>query len=106
MKSTANTTWTPDSWQTRKAQQQPQYADAAALAAAVAELSCLPPLVVSWEIEALRERLAEAQRGEAFLLQGGDCAESFDGCDSDRIAKQLKVLLQVSLIPRPDGVRC
>jgi 3-deoxy-7-phosphoheptulonate synthase len=98
MKSPEMTSWTPASWQTRKAQQQPQYRDRQALASAVAELSRLPPLVVSWEIEALSERLAAAQRGEAFLLQGGDCAETFEGCESDRIAKQLKVLLQVSLV--------
>jgi 3-deoxy-7-phosphoheptulonate synthase len=98
MKSPDATTWNPASWQTRKAQQQPQYADAAALEGAVARLARLPPLVVSWEIEALTERLAAAQRGEAFLLQGGDCAESFADCESDRIAKQLKVLLQVSLV--------
>jgi 3-deoxy-7-phosphoheptulonate synthase len=98
MKSPEMIHWSPSSWQTRKAQQQPQYADAGALADAVAQLSRLPPLVVSWEIDSLRERLAAAQRGEAFLLQGGDCAESFEGCDSDRIAKQLKVLLQVSLV--------
>jgi 3-deoxy-7-phosphoheptulonate synthase len=91
-------TWSPTSWQTRKAQQQPNYPDAAALERSVAALSKLPPIVVSWEIEALRERLAAAQRGEAFLLQGGDCAESFAECESDRIAKQLKVILQVSLV--------
>ena len=98
MRSPDSTTWNPASWQTRKAQQQPNYPDAAALERAVAQLSRLPPLVVSWEIEALRERLAAAQRGEAFLLQGGDCAESFAECESDRIAKQLKVILQVSLV--------
>ncbi len=98
MKSPAPTNWNPATWQAHKAQQQPPYADAQALEAAVAELSRLPPLVVSWEVDALRERLAGAQRGEAFLLQGGDCAESFEGCESDRIAKQLKVLLQVSLV--------
>jgi 3-deoxy-7-phosphoheptulonate synthase len=98
MRSPEMTTWTPTSWLTRKAQQQPQYADAAALQLAVAQLAQLPPLVVSWEIEALRERLAGAQRGESFLLQGGDCAESFAECESDRIAKQLKVILQVSLV--------
>jgi 3-deoxy-7-phosphoheptulonate synthase len=54
--------------------------------------------VVSWEVENLRERLAAVQRGEGFLLQGGDCAESFVECESDRIAKQLKVLLQMSLV--------
>jgi 3-deoxy-7-phosphoheptulonate synthase len=58
----------------------------------------LPPIVVSWEVEALREQLAAAQRGEAFLLQGGDCAETFAGCESDKIAKQLKILLQMSLV--------
>jgi 3-deoxy-7-phosphoheptulonate synthase len=98
MKSPETMTWTPASWQTRHAQQQPQYADAAALAQVVSQLSSLPPIVVSWEIEALRSRLAAAQRGEAFLLQGGDCAESFVECESDHIAKQLKVLLQVSLV--------
>ena len=61
-------------------------------------LSRLPPIVVSWEIEALRERLAEAQRGQAFLLQGGDCAETFADCESDQIAKKLKILLQMSLV--------
>jgi 3-deoxy-7-phosphoheptulonate synthase len=98
MNMTGKMDWNPAGWQSRKAQQQPVYSDAAALATAVAELARLPPLVVSWEVDALRERLAGAQRGEAFLLQGGDCAESFDGCESDRIAKQLKVLLQVSLV--------
>jgi 3-deoxy-7-phosphoheptulonate synthase len=90
--------WHPASWQGRKALQQPQYTDPAALDTAVAQLSRLPPIVVSWEVDALRERLAAAQRGEAFLLQAGDCAESFAECESDRIAKQLKVLLQVSLV--------
>jgi len=64
----------------------------------VSELARLPPIVVSWEVENLRERLAAVQRGEGFLLQGGDCAESFVECESDRIAKQLKVLLQMSLV--------
>ena len=66
---------------------------------AVAQLSQLPPLVVSWEIEALRERMAGARSAaKQFLLQAGDCAESFAECESDRIAKQLKVILQVSLV--------
>jgi len=68
------------------------------LAKVVSELARLPPIVVSWEVENLRERLAAVQRGEGFLLQGGDCAESFVECESDRIAKQLKVLLQMSLV--------
>ncbi|MGA3158143.1 MAG: 3-deoxy-7-phosphoheptulonate synthase class II [Steroidobacteraceae bacterium] len=98
MRSTDTNTWNPASWQTRKAQQQPTYEDADALGKAVADLSRLPPIVVSWEIETLREQLASAQRGETFLLQGGDCAESFADCESDHIAKQLKVLLQMSLV--------
>ncbi len=98
MRSTDSTSWHPASWQSRKAAQQPTYDDAAALSRVVAELARLPPIVVSWEIETLRERLAAVQRGEGFLLQGGDCAESFAECESDRIAKQLKVLLQMSLV--------
>src|SRR5580704_4892285 len=98
MRSTDSNSWHPASWQTRKAAQQPSYDDATALNRVVAELARLPPIVVSWEIETLRERLAAVQRGEGFLLQGGDCAESFAECESDRIAKQLKVLLQMSLV--------
>src|SRR6478609_4002511 len=98
MRSPETTSWHTSTWRTKQAQQQPTYTDAKALERTVAELSRLPPIVVSWEIEALRERLAAAQRGEAFLLQGGDCAESFAECESDRIAKQLKVILQVSLV--------
>jgi 3-deoxy-7-phosphoheptulonate synthase len=92
------TNWHPASWHTRPATQQPKYADPAALERAVASMARLPPLVVSWEIEALRARLARAQRGEEFLLQGGDCAESFSDCESDNIAKRLKILLQMSLV--------
>jgi len=98
MRSTDTTTWHPANWQSRKAQQQPVYEDADALSRVIADLARLPPIVVSWEIENLREQLARAQRGEAFLLQGGDCAENFADCESDHIAKQLKVLLQMSLV--------
>ncbi len=95
---TALTQWHPASWHSRPATQQPVYADASALENAVAALSRLPPLVVSWEVEALRSRVAKAQRGEEFLLQGGDCAESFEDCESDSIARRLKILLQMSLV--------
>ncbi len=98
MRSTDTTSWHPASWQSRKATQQPSYEDPEALGKIVAELARLPPIVVSWEIENLRTLLASAQRGEGFLLQGGDCAESFVECESDRIAKQLKILLQMSLV--------
>jgi 3-deoxy-7-phosphoheptulonate synthase len=95
-----NTTsvWSPASWQAHPAQQQPQYRDGAALARALERLAALPPIVVSWEVERLQAQLAAAERGEAFLLQGGDCAESFDDCGSDKIAQRLKILLQMSLV--------
>jgi 3-deoxy-7-phosphoheptulonate synthase len=97
-KSPALTNWHPASWRGFEAAQQPKYADALALDRTIAALSRLPPLVVSWEIEALRDKLAKAQRGEQFLLQGGDCAESFADCESDNIARRLKILLQMSLV--------
>lgn len=90
--------WHPASWQSKPAQQQPTYADKAALDSAVAALSRLPPIVVSWEVEALKEQIAAAQRGERFVLQGGDCAERFEDCESDKIAKKLKILLQMGLV--------
>ncbi|HEV8333176.1 MAG TPA: 3-deoxy-7-phosphoheptulonate synthase, partial [Steroidobacteraceae bacterium] len=90
--------WHPASWQSKPAQQQAAYADPAALQRTIASLARMPPLVVSWEIEALREHIAAAQRGERFILQGGDCAETFEDCESDKIAKKLKILLQMSLV--------
>src|SRR3954470_1450925 len=98
MRTPDTASWHPASWTNRPVQQQPRYADAAALDKVVASLSRLPPLVVSWEIEQLRERLAEAQLGNRFLLMGGDCAETFEDCESDKIAKKLKILLQMSLV--------
>jgi 3-deoxy-7-phosphoheptulonate synthase len=97
-KAPALSNWHPASWHGKPATQQPKYADPIALERVVASLSRLPPLVVSWEIEALRGKLARAQRGDQFLLQGGDCAESFEDCESDNIAKRLKILLQMSLV--------
>jgi 3-deoxy-7-phosphoheptulonate synthase len=90
--------WSPTSWQSRPALQQPSYSDAASLARVVEEMGRLPPLVTSWEVEQLRDELARAAAGEAFVLQGGDCAESFDDCRSDSIAAKLKILLQMSLV--------
>src|SRR5215469_8837821 len=90
--------WTPDSWQRRPAVQQPSYPDAGALAASLAQLQALPPLVTSWEVMALRSKLADAAEGRCFLLQGGDCAESFADCASPIISNRLKVLLQMSLV--------
>jgi 3-deoxy-7-phosphoheptulonate synthase len=90
--------WHPATWRTRPAQQQPTYREPAVLESVVASLSRLPPLVVSWEVDSLKEEIAAAQRGERFVLQGGDCAESFDGCESEGITNQLKILLQMSLV--------
>ena len=90
--------WRPDSWQRLPALQQPQYADAAQLARVLVELARLPPIVVSWEVDQLKDELAAAQRGERFLLQGGDCAEGFSDCDSDTITRKLKILLQMSVV--------
>ncbi len=90
--------WTPASWRARPATQLPTYPDQDELAAVQAELHALPPLVTSWEILTLKRQLAEAQEGRGFLLQGGDCAESFSECSSEVISNRLKVLLQMSLV--------
>jgi 3-deoxy-7-phosphoheptulonate synthase len=92
------TDWTPDSWRTKPALQQPVYADADALARAVEELAELPPLVTSWEVESLKAQLALASTGRAFLLQGGDCAETLADCRPSAITAKLKILLQMSLV--------
>ncbi len=90
--------WRPDSWRQRTAGQIPDYGDRAALERVLADLARLPPLVTSWEVEALREHIAEAQQGRAFVLQGGDCAERFEDCTSDNIVGKLKILLQMSVV--------
>ena len=80
------------------AAQQASYPDQVALDRAVADLSRLPPIVTSWEVDALKDLIAKAQRGEAFVLQGGDCAETFDECTSENIVAKLKILLQMSVV--------
>jgi len=91
-------TWTPHSWRSRTALQQPDYPDARQLERVLEELRRLPPLVTSWEVLQLREQLAEAAAGRRFVLQGGDCAERFVDCTSTRITNTLKVLIQMSLV--------
>ena len=93
-----NTTWTPESWQKRPAQQQPKYDNPEELADALKSLSQLPPLVTAWEVDRLRGQFAAAAEGNAFVLQGGDCSESFDDCNSGTILRKLKVLIQMSLV--------
>jgi 3-deoxy-7-phosphoheptulonate synthase len=92
------TNWTPDSWRARPIQQQPPWPDAGALESALDEVRALPPLVNHGEVDALRAHLAEASRGKAFLLQGGDCAERFADCTKAAIEAKLKILLQMSLV--------
>lgn len=90
--------WTPDSWRSRPARQQVEYDDPAELAATLQRLSRLPPVVTSWEVEKLKKQLAEAGRGERFLLQGGDCNERFVDCESLIIDAKLKIMLMMSAI--------
>ena len=97
--------WSPTSWQAKPVAQQPNYPSEAEAAQVIQVLSNFQPLVTSWEVEALRSQLAEAARRETFLLQGGDCAESFDNCNSSTIANKLKILLQMSLVLVHGGKR-
>ncbi|MFO0895247.1 MAG: 3-deoxy-7-phosphoheptulonate synthase class II [Phycisphaerales bacterium] len=94
----ARVDWSPERWRNLPTPQQPAWPDQAALDRALGELRRLPPLVTSWEIESLKSQLAEAARGQRFLLQGGDCCEQFDECESGAIAAKLKILLQMSLV--------
>lgn len=96
--STAKSDWHPESWQNVPAAQQATYPNQDELDRAVSDLSRLPPIVTSWEVDALKDHIAKAQRGEAFVLQGGDCAETFEECTSDNIVAKLKILLQMSLV--------
>jgi 3-deoxy-7-phosphoheptulonate synthase len=90
--------WSPQSWKSRLEAQQVRYTDAEALKTACDKLRTLPPLVTSWEIERLKGELAQAQRGERFILQGGDCAETLADCRPEVITNKLKILLQMSLV--------
>ena len=87
-----------DYWRQLPIKQQPEWPDAAAVAAASAELASFPPLIFAGEVDILRERLARAARGEAFLLQGGDCAETFAGATAEQIRNRLKTLLQMAVV--------
>jgi 3-deoxy-7-phosphoheptulonate synthase len=80
------------------AAQQPSYPDSAAVDAAVAKLRTVPPLVFAGECDDLTNRLAAVTRGEAFILQGGDCAETFEGVTADNVRAKLRVLLQMAVV--------
>lgn len=90
--------WTPSSWRSKPIKQQAVYPDPAAVRRATSELSRLPPVVHPQEIARLKASLRDVARGEAFLLQGGDCAELFDYCRADAIESKIKLLLQMSLV--------
>lgn len=89
--------WTPDSWRTRPIRQQPNYPDADAVTAAERKLAGLPPLVSFEEIRKLKRELSQAAHGNAFLLQGGDCAESFAEFNETNLRNFFRVLIQMTI---------
>ncbi|MCU0311166.1 MAG: 3-deoxy-7-phosphoheptulonate synthase class II [Acidimicrobiales bacterium] len=93
-----STPWSPSSWRDYPAVQQPDWPDPAALDATVKQLATLPPLVFAGEARRLTAELAEVTAGRAFLLQAGDCAESFDAFSADAIRDKLKVILQMAVV--------
>ena len=90
--------WTPESWKAQEARHLPAYEDAAELAGAEATLAKFPPLVFAGEARALKADLAEVADGKGFLLQGGDCAESFAEHSADNIRDSFRVLLQMAVV--------
>ena len=90
--------WSPESWRELPAAQQPDWGDPGALDLALKELRNQPPLVFAGEARALKAALGEASRGEAFVLQAGECAESFDNLSADSIRDQLKIILQMAVV--------
>src|SRR5262245_28056117 len=91
-------TWTPDSWRQKPISQVPQYPDDAKVAAAEKQLASFPPLVFAGEARDLKSQLADVTRGDAFLLQGGDCAESFAEHGADHIRDFFRVFLQMAVV--------
>ncbi len=95
---TSENSRTGHSWQSLPAAQQPEWPDSEALRKSLADLASYPPLVFAGECDQLRARLGAVARGEAFLLQGGDCAEAFDGVSAEQIRNKLKTLLQMAAV--------
>ena len=91
-------TWTPASWRSKKVAQVPVYQDGEALARAELRLKSYPPLVFAGEARNLKRSLAEVAEGKAFLLQGGDCAESFAEFHPDNIRDTFRVILQMAVV--------
>lgn len=90
--------WTPESWRNFPIKQQPTYQDEEQLKKVEEELSSYPPLIFAGEARRLKEKLAKAGRGEAFLLQGGDCAESFSDFNAQSIKNLFKLMLQMNMV--------
>src|SRR6059058_3853423 len=90
--------WTPSSWRARPAGQQPEWPDEGRLDDVLKRLATLPPLVFAGEARRLTAALGDVAEGRAFLLQAGDCAESFDGFSADSIRDKLKVILQMAIV--------
>ena len=90
--------WTPDSWKILPAEQQPDWEKSEAYSKVISEISGYPPLVFAGEVRALKQQLGDAARGNGFLIQGGDCAETFDDFRADSIRDKLKILLQMSVV--------
>src|ERR1700690_2549466 len=90
--------WTPDSWRSKPIVQVPDYPDQKALSEAEKQLSPFPPLVFAGEARALKRALARVAKGEAFLLQGGDCAESFAEHNANNIRDFFRVFLQMAIV--------
>jgi 3-deoxy-7-phosphoheptulonate synthase len=91
-------TWSPSSWREKPILQQPTYPDKAKLDRVLAELKNYPPLVFAGEVRSLKSQLAEVASGNAFLLQGGDCAESFSEFHADNIRDTFKALMQMAVV--------
>ena len=98
VRETGEVTWNPGSWRSLSVKQQPNWPDLPDLERVEKELSTLPPLVFAGEARQLREQLSEVALGKAFLLQAGDCAESFDGFNADAIRDKLRVILQMAVV--------
>ncbi|HEY5154436.1 MAG TPA: 3-deoxy-7-phosphoheptulonate synthase class II [Acidimicrobiales bacterium] len=90
--------WTPDAWRARPALQQPDWPEPAEFDRVVKSLATMPPLVFAGEARGLTQRLGQVADGEAFLLQAGDCAESFDAFTADTIRDKLKLILQMAVV--------
>jgi len=93
-----NNNWTPSSWQTFPAVQQPQWPDSGALDNALKQISAFPPLVFAGEARSLQTALGQVASGNAFLLQAGDCAESFEEFSAVNIREKLRVILQMAVM--------